>query len=42
MKNAILNGEIYPNTRESEMEFLLKKAASIGLSPVPSVEEEQG
>ena len=42
MKNAILNGDIYPNTRETEMEFLLKKAASIGLSPVASLEEEQG
>ena len=42
MKNAILNGDIYPNTRETEMEFLLKKAASLGLSPVVSLEEGQG
>ena len=42
MKDAILNGDIYPNTRETEMEFLLKTAASIGLSPVVNMGEDQG
>ena len=41
MKDAILNGTIYPNTRETEMEFLIKKAASLGLTPVAPLEEEQ-
>ena len=42
LKDAILNGTIYPNTRETEMEFLLKKAASIGLHPVAEPEQEDG
>jgi len=41
LKDAILNGDIYPNTRETEMEFLLQKAASIGLTPVVPTEEEK-
>ena len=40
MKDAILNGVIYPNTRETEMEFLIQKAASIGLTPVAPLEEQ--